>query len=90
MFSVTRAVAVAATTLAAAALPLLAAAPAQADTRDCAGYLASEDYDIDRYIIATCGAVANFSGETEQCVDRLLQHNVRPWHAIEACERASW
>lgn len=90
MSSITRAIAVAAATFAAAALPVLAAAPAQAETDHCLEFLNSRGYDIDRFVVDACGKGANFFEETELCTDRLVDHGVRPWHAVEACERAGW
>ncbi|MCG8920634.1 hypothetical protein L6E12_33215 [Actinokineospora sp. PR83] len=90
MFSVTRAVAVAATAFAATALPLVAAAPAQADTNLCLDYLADRGYDVDPIVMNACGTGASSFQDNELCADRLIDHGVWPRHAARACELATW
>lgn len=88
MFSSTRAVAVAVATFAATVLPLLAAAPAHADRYACTQFLEDLGYEIEVDIIIAC--TLGEKGRQDECEKKLVEQNVRPTYAMEACRWASY
>ncbi|GAA1306061.1 hypothetical protein [Saccharothrix xinjiangensis] len=87
MFRIARAVGVAAATFAAAALPLLAAAPAQATAGECIDYLREEGYEVVNNHEDACQTGED--GFYRPCVNHLTHVGVEIGHARTACGRAA-
>ncbi|WP_371615875.1 hypothetical protein [Streptomyces sp. NBC_00454] len=84
-----RIIGMAAATALAGALPVLAAAPAQATSGDCTNYMRNLGYVVGPNVISACDqGTTGFFGE-QACYGILVSRGVRPDHANEACYQAS-
>ncbi|QXJ21619.1 hypothetical protein AGRA3207_002490 [Actinomadura graeca] len=77
--------------LAAAAVPLIAAAPAHANVAHCQAYLRSQGYTVGPRSTHACTWAANPNNgpaRGAQCRDMLIHIGVGQYHAIAACREA--
>jgi hypothetical protein len=72
---------------AAGVVPLVTAAPAQADQIDCVNYLRGKGYDIGPRVRNACDNVESLADKIT-CQTSLIGIGVRANHALEACVRA--
>ncbi|CAL9444330.1 hypothetical protein [Streptomyces sp. enrichment culture] len=72
---------------AAGVVPLMTAAPAQADQIDCVEYLRGKGYEIGPRVRAACDTDGSMGG-TIWCNTSLIALGVRGSHASAACSRA--
>jgi hypothetical protein len=74
---------------AAGVVPLVTAAPAQADQIDCVNYLSSKGYQIGPRVRSACSIAAWPLGVANPaCVSLLVNIQVTLSHAGSACKRA--
>ncbi|MET8560173.1 hypothetical protein ABZV75_06000 [Streptomyces flaveolus] len=80
--------------IAALAVPITAASPASAVTRQCVGFLQSESYEPDAAKVNACYIAGHYSGWTDKaykwqiCYTELVRLDVTPSHASQACDWA--
>lgn len=81
--------------IAAGAIPLFVAAPAQASAADCRAYIAAQNYPTGSVTEHACALGAKSDGVGgavywQLCYNEFKEHKVKPADATEACDEATW